>query len=133
MNKKRWTLVGLLVVLVSIWCVAFPSGNFGYARYAFTIFNRWPKPVVDFEVQCDGSARRVAKTHELDFDSVQWLTDGNPEVIIVAVGWDGVVQPDDKIRAMKNVRVLKNKEAIELFKQLKKDGKRVAIHYHSTC
>ena len=74
MNKKRWFLLGLLLVLISIWCVAFPSGDFGYARYAFTIFNRWPRPVADFEVRCDGASRRVAKTHDLDFDAVQWLT-----------------------------------------------------------
>ena len=51
------------------------------------------------------------------------------------LGWDGITSPDDKIRDYKacDVHLLKNKEAIALFNRLKGAGKRVAIHYHSTC
>jgi hypothetical protein len=31
------------------------------------------------------------------------------------------------------IHILKNKEAKALFNSLKKAGRRVAIHYHSTC
>src|ERR1041385_7163955 len=31
------------------------------------------------------------------------------------------------------IHLLKNKEAIDLFNRLKRSGRRVAIHYHSTC
>ena len=58
-----------------------------------------------------------------------------PEVLIIALGWDGVTTPDDRIRQYKGceIHILKNKEAIDLFNRLKQAGKRVAIHYHSTC
>jgi hypothetical protein len=132
-NRKRWIWLGLLVGVVTVWLVATPSGRFGFARYAFTVFNQWPRPISDFQVRADGTFRRTAKTHELDYEKVAWLFEGDPEFVIVAIGWDGVVQPDEKIRAASVVRVLKNKEAIELFNKLKRAGKRVAIHYHSTC
>jgi hypothetical protein len=56
-------------------------------------------------------------------------------VLIIGLGWDGVTSPDDRIRAYRacELQLLKNREAIELFNRLKRAGRRVAIHYHSTC
>jgi hypothetical protein len=77
----------------------------------------------------------VEKTHELTFHDIEWLLTPKPEVLIIALGWDGVTSPDDRIRGYKEcqVHLLKNKEAIELYNRLKQEGRRVAIHYHSTC
>lgn len=133
MKAKRWILLGIIVAVVVVWVVCNPSGAFGFSRYAFTTFNRWPRPLADFQVGADGTYRRVSKTHDLSCESIAWLLEDKPEVVIVAIGWDGVVQPDERIRTSNLVRVLKNKEAIELFNRLKRAGKRVAIHYHSTC
>jgi hypothetical protein len=71
----------------------------------------------------------------LTFEHIEWLLTPNPEVLIIALGWDGVTVPDDRIRQHQGcqVHILRNKEAIALFNRLKRDGKRVAIHYHSTC
>jgi hypothetical protein len=77
----------------------------------------------------------VPKTHELSFEQIEWLLEPKPAVLIIALGWDGVTTPDDRIREHKGceVHVLRNRPAIELFNKLKRSGTRVAIHYHSTC
>jgi len=133
MRKKHWILLGLFAGILAAWMTFNPQGRFGFARYAVTVFNRWPRPISDFQVRADGAFRRVSKTHDLNYETVAWLLDEKPEVVIIAIGWDGVVEADERIRNSNLVRVLKNKEAIELFNQLKRAGKRVAIHYHSTC
>jgi hypothetical protein len=133
MKKKQWVYLGIIAALLATWIACNPSGGFGFARYALTVFNRVPRPIADFQVRADGNFRRVAKTHDLKYETVAWLFDEKPELVIVAIGWDGVVEPDERIRASNLVRVLKNKDAVELFNQFKRAGKRVAIHYHSTC
>ena len=89
----------------------------------------------DLQVRADGTRRTVAKTHDLAFEIVQWLLEPKPDVLIISLGWDGVVRPDERIRGHKDceLHLLKNREAIDLFNRLKKSGKRVAIHLHSTC
>jgi len=56
-------------------------------------------------------------------------------VLIIAIGWDGVTRPAAEIAALQQcqVKILKSGEALKLFNQLKKAGRLVAIHYHSTC
>ena len=124
-----------ITVTLTFWLVGNPPGRFGWCRYAYTTYNAWPRPVSDFQVRVDGHTRKVSKTHELSFEQIEWLLESKPEVLIIALGWDGVTSPDDRIRDYKGceIHLLKNKEAIELFNRLKKSGKRVAIHYHSTC
>jgi hypothetical protein len=136
--KKRRKFIAVLVllaVLFALWIAANPPGRFGWCRYAYTTYGGWPRFISDFQVRADGTTRKIAKTHELAFEQIEWLLGPKPEVLIIALGWDGVTTPDDRIRQYRDceVHILKNKEAIELFNRLKRDGKRVAIHYHSTC
>lgn len=135
--RKRKLAIGLalLAVFVVFWCIANPPGRFGWCRYALTTYNCIPRLVSDLQIRSDGSRRTVPKTHDLRFELVQWLLEPKPEVLIISLGWDGVVQPDERIRGHKDcaLHLLKNREAIDLFNQLKKSGRRVAIHLHSTC
>ena len=110
-------------------------GSFGWSFFGYTTYSAWPRPVSDFQVRADGSTRKVAKTHELAFEQIEWLLTPKPEVLIIALGWQGVTAPDDRIRGYKGseIHMLKNREAIDLFNRLKRARKRVAIHYHSTC
>jgi hypothetical protein len=137
MDTKR-KLILLLVVLALLsggWIAANPLGQFGWCRYAFTTYSAWPRPITDLQVRADGKTRTIERTHELRFADIEWLLEAQPEVLIIALGWDGVTTPDFRIRAYKSgeLHLLKNKEAIELYNRLKKAGRRVAIHYHSTC
>jgi hypothetical protein len=87
------------------------------------------------QVRPDGAIRKIAKTHQLSLNHVQWLLDAKPEVLIVAIGWDGVTDPESRIREYREceVHILRNRDAIELYNRLKRSGRKVAIHYHSTC
>ncbi len=86
-------------------------------------------------MRADGTTRKAAKTHALTFEQIEWLLTPNLEVVIIALGWEGATSPDSKIREYRGceVHLLKNREAINLFNRLKQNGRRVAIHYHSTC
>ena len=124
-----------LALLSAFWLVVNPLGRFGWCCFGYASYNAWPRPVSDFQVRADGSTRRVAKTHALAFEQVEWLLAPKPEVLIIALGWDGANSPDDRIRGYKGcpIYLLKNREAIELFNRFKAEGKHVAIHFHSTC
>jgi hypothetical protein len=136
--KSKRRLIALLAVvaaLLAVWFVANPPGRFGWCRFGYATYSSWPHFVSDFQVRVDGTTRKVAKTHQLSFDQIEWLLDSRPQVLIIALGWEGATTPDSRIREHKGceIRLLKNKEAIDLFNKLKGSGKRVAIHYHSTC
>ncbi|MGD0091640.1 MAG: hypothetical protein ABSE73_17120 [Planctomycetota bacterium] len=137
LTRKRKLIVLLVVVVVlsATWFVANPPGRFGWCCFGYATYGAWPRVISDFQVRADGNVRKVEKTHQLSFERIEWLLDSNPEVLIIALGWDGVTTPDDRIREYKGceVHILRNKEAIDLFNRLKHSGKRVAIHYHSTC
>jgi hypothetical protein len=137
MSRKRKIILALavLAVFTPIWLMANPPGRFGLCCFSYSTYNAFPRPVVDFQVRSDGKTRMVRKTHDLTFDRIEWLLEPMPETLIIATGWDGVTRPDYKILHYKGCEllILKNKEGIERFNELKKAGKRVAIHYHSTC
>ncbi|MFN0116831.1 MAG: hypothetical protein ACKVQC_00875 [Elusimicrobiota bacterium] len=99
------------------------------------MFNHLPIPLIDIQVKSDGSFRKVPKTHDLRLANIQWLIDDNPEVLVISLGWSRVVKPRQEIYDFKGCKIhlLPNAEAIELFNTLQKEGKRVAIQYHSTC
>jgi hypothetical protein len=134
--RKHTILLVTLALCLGAWIVANPPQRFGRCScYAFTTYSAWPRIVTDIQIRSDGQTRRVEKTHDLTFADVEWLLTPKPDVLIIALGWDGVTAPDDRIRGYKDceVHLLKNKEAIELYNRLKRDGRSVAIHYHSTC
>lgn len=136
-KKRLVTALVVIAVLSTIWLVANPPGRFGWCCFGYTTYGACPCPrlIADFQVRADGETREVTKTHDLTFEQIEWLLEPKPEVLIIALGWDGVTTPDERIREHKGceIRLLKNKEAIQLFNRLKRSGKRVAIHYHSTC
>jgi len=134
-RRKLLTAVAVVAIAGVLWMLANPLGRFGWCRYAYTTFNACPRLISDIQVRADGTTRKITKTHELTFDHIEWLLNPKPEVLIIALGWDGVTSPENSIRDYKGceVQLLRNKEAIALFNRLKRAGKRVAIHYHSTC
>ena len=134
-KKKLITVLVVIAVLSTIWLLGNPPGRFGWCCYAYSTYGSCPRPISDFQVRADGSTRKIPKTHQLSFEQIKWLLDPMPEVLIIAIGWDGVTVADDKIREHKGceVHILKNEEVKKLFNRLKRSGKRVAIHYHPTC
>jgi hypothetical protein len=136
MNPRKLIILLVLVgLLCGLWLSANPLGRFGWSRYALTTYNAWPRVISDIQVRPDGTVRQVEKTHDLTFSRIEWLLEPKPEVLIIALGWDGMTGADERIRSYQDceVHLLKNKEAIELYNRLVREGRKVAIHYHSTC
>src|SRR5262245_44248506 len=97
-NRKYLTLPLVLAVLATLWIMANPLGRFGWCIYAYTTDNGLPRPVSDLQIRSDGSVRKITKTHLLTFEQIQWLLDSKPDVLIIALGWDGYTMPDEQIR-----------------------------------
>ena len=133
--KKAKIFLTLAAFLVVVWFVFNPIGYFGVNSFGFTVYNSLPLPIMDFQVRADGKMRVVSKTHDLMLDDVGWLLADNPAMLIVSIGWQNVVIPRREWIGLKGVDVqfLQTGEAIERFNELKRTGKRVAIHLHSTC
>ena len=136
MNKKK--NIGAIVALclaISAWVVLNPPGRFGWSCFAYTTFGAIPRPISDIQVCADGSLRNVDKTHNLNYEAIEWLFDPMPDVLIIATGWHGVTKPRDEIKELDSceVRILQSDEARRLYNELREAGKKVAIHYHSTC
>lgn len=123
------------LLLVGAWLAVNPAQGFGVSFHAYTTFNRAPIPLSDIQVRSDGMMRTVSKTHDLTLQDIEWLLENKPEAVIISTGWQGMVRPGPSILQRKGETffVLKNAEATELYNRLKKEGQKVAIHYHSTC
>lgn len=136
MKKKIFIgCLGVAAAMLAVWFSLSPFGRFGPSFYAFTVYNAIPIPLTDIQVNSEGEFRRVKKTHDLSMNPLRWLIESKPEVLIVSLGWSGVVKPRDEVLALERqgARFLRNDEAIKLYNELKKAGRRVAIHFHSTC
>src|SRR5262245_34311996 len=116
-KRKLTTVLVILALVTTFWFVANPPGRFGWSCYAYTTYSACPRPISDFQIRADGRTRRVTKTHDLTFEQIEWLLDPKPEILIIALGWDGVTTSDERIRQYRDCEThfLKNKEAIELF------------------
>lgn len=77
----------------------------------------------------------VDKTHALKLEHIQWLLDSDPDVLIIATGWEGGTKPSEKILDLQDCEVilLRTGDAVKRYNKLKSERKRVSIHVHSTC
>src|SRR5882724_6628927 len=134
-NKRRVGILAALGCAAILWVVFNPPSRFGWCRFGVTTYNSVPRPITDLQIRADGAVRTVGKTHDLTMDRIEWLLAPKPDVLIIGIGWDGKTVPRPEVVEMKSysVQILKTGEAIKLFNELKGNGKRVAIHIHSTC
>lgn len=126
--------VGLLTVLAA-WMIGNPSGGFGLSVSQLTTFNRLPVPLADLQVRTDGTMRMVGKSHQIPVEQLAWLAKPQPEVLIIASGWQGDARPAGPLQNVKGTKILtmRTGQALELFNTLWQQGVRVAIHVHSGC
>jgi hypothetical protein len=94
-----------------------------------------PRLLSDIQVRSDGRTRSVGKTHDLGMQQIDWLLRPLPDTLIIGTGWDGVtaVQGDVRGAGKCDIIILKTRAAIDEFNKLKREGRKVAIHLHSTC
>jgi len=108
--KRRIFIVcaAIVVIAAGVWILVNPGQRFGISTQAFTTYNRLSLPMVDLQVRGDGAMRLVSKSHKVDAEQLDSLTQ---------------VQ----------VLTLRTGEALKKFNSLREQGVRVAIHVHSTC
>jgi len=136
MRKIRAILGVTLVVLALVWVLLNPPGRFGTASFfGVTTYSSIPWPAKDLEVSATGEHRLVPKTHRVQLSQLAWLLRDNPEVLVIAKGWQNAVVVNPEITTLSTpiVVVLSTGEALRAFNLYKKSGRRVAIHVHSTC
>ena len=135
-TKKKWLIAGAcLLSLMAGWFIANPVGRFGFCRFGLAVYSACPYPLSDLQIRSDGQLRKVDKTHDIRMETLAWLLESKPDVLIVATGWSGTAKVVDDLQALPgvDVHILKTGEAKRLYNQLRKSGSKVAIHYHSTC
>jgi hypothetical protein len=135
--RKPILVVGAVgvIIITAGWIAVNPAGRFGMSRDMLTTYNRLPVPFLDLQVRSDGTMRVVGKSHQIATEQLAWLARPEPEVLIIAGGWQGDARAAGPLDDFKGTRVLTlpTGKALELFNSLRERGVRVAIHVHSTC
>ncbi len=133
--KTFFVGAALFVLAALTWIVVNPFNGFGASCAGLTTYDLMPIPLVDFQVRADGAFTRVGKTVDLTMKDVEPLLAPRPDALIIATGWKGDLTPRPDIAAVLqayNVQILKTGDALDLYNKLTAEGKRVAIHVHST-
>src|ERR1041385_1195005 len=103
--KRLLPFVVALVIVAVVWVCFNPPGRFGWSCYAFTTYSVLPQFVTDLQIRSDDAVRKVAKTHDVRFELVEWLLESQPEVLIIAIGWGGVEKQGERAGAIARDRV----------------------------
>jgi hypothetical protein len=133
----KWIFAGAACALaVLIWFLVNPLKGFGVSVRGLTTYDLMPIPWADFEVRADGSVHLLSgKPLDLSLEDVKPMLDPKPEALIIATGWNGTLVPRPEVAAILQnygVQILKTGDALELYNSLISEGKKVAIHVHST-
>lgn len=134
-RRRIAIVVALAAALLVAWLAFNRPGRFGPSCFGYTSYGALPRPLVDFDVRTDGTVRYVAKTHDVGPAEIEWLLETRPDVLITCAGWQRRVRVRGEVGRLEGVRVeiLPTGEAQRLFNRLRREGRRVAIHVHSTC
>lgn len=77
-------------------------------------------------------------THRIGGWEKKKLLSNNPEIILVAIGWSGLVKIDEEFKKKLEkkkieLRTVLTPQAVKCYHQLVKKGKRVNALIHTTC
>ena len=91
-------------------------------------------PYFDLKIQDDGSLSIREKSHFVSLDEAKELADEKPDVLIIGIGYDEMVEVDERIlNSSIKVEILETSKAIERFNELKDEGREVSAIIHPTC
>ena len=132
MNRRRSILAGLLAIPLLLALSARWPGGITHASFGFTVVGACPIPAFDVRIDGGGTPWFRSKSHRVTLEEAQALLE-DADVLVIATGWEGVVQVDAEVLKDARVRTLRTGEAVELYNRLRSEGRRVAIILHSTC
>ena len=132
-------LGSLLAILLLLPASAVWPGGLTHARFGLTVVGLLPVPLFDVTIRSNGRPGLRDKTHRVTLEEARGMVDAETEFLIIANGWDGAVRVDSEVLAPGAlpggaiVEVLRTRQAVERYKQLRGEGRRVALLLHSTC
>ncbi|GEM_PF-3546317 len=131
-------LSSLLAVLVLLPASALWPGGITHARFGLTVVGLLPVPLFDVTIRSDGRPGLRDKTHRVTLEEAREMVDAGTEILIIANGWDGAVRVDPEVLSPGAlpgviVEVLRTGEAVARYRQLRRQGSKVALLLHSTC
>lgn len=103
--------------------------------------NYWQVLIIGDEVVVR-EVERVKEEYGTDHVVASWEQDllfsKNPEVIVIANGWGGVLKVDEKLKMKTEklgikLEVLRTPEAVKKYNWLVEEGKKVNALIHTTC
>jgi len=113
----------------------------GWARIIINGKNYWQALIVGKEI-IGREVDRVKQVYGTDHLVADWekklLLSKNPQVILIANGWSGLLEVDEEFKdqARKRgieLRILRTPKIIDEYHRLVKSGKRVHTLIHTTC
>jgi hypothetical protein len=134
-RNLRLGILIFLALLVVVWfALNRKAEHFGFSFAGFTTYGATPIPYFDIQVRGNGEWRTVSKTQNIDSETLLWLSETHPQVLIIGQGYGGkaMVQPDVLETPGCEVKVLKTREALQLYNSLRDQQSRVAIHVRSS-
>ncbi len=132
--KKAIVVVTVIVVLITAWIGFNPIGRFGFCRFGLLVYSAIPFPAVDVVIHANGlPSLRGSKAHFVGFAEIEPLLRERPDVLIIGIGYDNMVQVEEEIAALPDVEILPTPQAVRRYNELRGEGKRVAAIIHSTC
>lgn len=77
-------------------------------------------------------------THRIGDWEKERLLSGNPEIVLIASGWSGLVKIDEEFKNKlkekdTELQAVLTPKVVEYYNQLNKEGKRVNALIHTTC
>lgn len=132
----RMSLIGCAVFVVVSITVSVFLQRITYATFGFTVYGLIPVPALDLTVDQNGVMWFREKSHQINRAELERLMTEEVEILVVGNGWDSVAQLTEEAKDLKNIvdlRILPTPDAIDLFNQLKSEGRVVVLLAHSTC
>ncbi len=140
--RSRRAASALLAILLALVVVPPAStiwpGGITHAQFGLTVVGLCPIPLFDVTIGSDGRPGFRDKTHRVTLAEARELAHAGPEILIIANGWDGAVRVDPEVLSPGAlpgviVEVLRTGEAVARYRQLRREGRKVALLLHSTC
>lgn len=141
-TKEYKSLHFVIIVMIVIPLIFTSCGSnrkenegFGASRFGYIEYNGKPYYKRDIQVNIDGILKKLEyRTHNIEYDQLKWLLDSRLECLIIGTGWGGQACLGFDAKKIKvQMLQIKTEGAIKKYQELIKNGKKVAIHIHSTC
>lgn len=133
-SDARTALILATVTVLAMPMTTWMPVHVTVAGFGFTVIGACPLPATDLVVRSNGEVRFRAKSHVVMWGELAPLA-RDASVIVVATGWQGVVQVDDEATQRLGARlvILENPVALLRYEALRRAGLSVALLFHSTC